>query len=423
MTSKPPVPVPLPLRRVWAASGVSSFGDGLCLSALPLLAVGLTRDPFLLSLVTAAAFLPWLLFGLFGDALVGRRDHRRTLWVTDAARAALLLAAAGCAATGRIGIPLLAGLAFLLGAGQILSRTTLSAWLPELLGGDAQLTRRAEMRLRGAGDVTHGFAGLPAGAALFTLGRAVPLVADALALLCGALLVRSLPPGPPRARTPRGPGLREAREGAAYLVRDPLLLGLALRPALGNLALAAGTAVLVLFAQEELGLGPVGFGVLLAVEAAGGLLGGVLSAWITERIGPGGALALTAALLTLAQVGLGLSAHPAAAGAALALRAAAIGAAMVPAAAARECAVPAALADRVTAASRLLAVAAAPLGALLGGWLAATAGLRAPYLIGAVFLAAATVISLTTTTNGKVGAARARARGARGPSPEPVPAY
>ncbi|MGW6952267.1 MFS transporter, partial [Streptomyces xanthophaeus] len=79
--------------------------------------------------------------------------------------------------------------------------------------------------------------------------------------------------------------------------------------------------------------------------------------------------------------------------------------------------------DRVTAASRLLAVAAAPLGALLGGWLAATAGLRAPYLIGAVFLAAATVISLTTTTNGKVGAARARARGARGPSPEPVPAY
>ncbi|WP_412077698.1 MFS transporter [Streptomyces xanthophaeus] len=413
MTSKPPAS--RGFRRVWAASCAGSLGDGLHLSALPLLALGLTRDPLLLSLVTAAALLPWLLLGPAGAALADRWDHRRTLWTAQAARAALLLAAVACAAAGWIGVPLLIGLAFLLAAGRVLFDAAFSARLPELLGRDPRLTRWARVRLRGTEDLTHGLAGPPAGAALFTLGRTVPLAAEALALLFSSLMFRSLPPGPPRARArgraraPRGPLFGEARAGAAYLLRDPLLLGLALRPALGNLALTAGTAVFVLLAHEELGLGPVGFGVLLAVEALGGLLGSLVSAWVGERIGTGGTLALTAAVLTLAQLGLGLCGHPAVAGAALALRGAAIGAAMVPAASLRQSVVPTGLSGPVTAASRLLALAAAPLGAVLGGWLAGAAGLRAPYLAGAVLLALVTAISLTMTTNAKAGAALTKA--------------
>lgn len=79
--------MPKAFRRVWLASGVSSFGDGVYLTALPLLAASLTRDPVLLSAVSAAALLPWLLFGLIGGALVDRWDRRRTMWVTDSSGA------------------------------------------------------------------------------------------------------------------------------------------------------------------------------------------------------------------------------------------------------------------------------------------------------------------------------------------------
>ena len=41
-------------RRLWAASTVSSLGDGMYLAALPLLAATLTRDPLAVSVVTFA---------------------------------------------------------------------------------------------------------------------------------------------------------------------------------------------------------------------------------------------------------------------------------------------------------------------------------------------------------------------------------
>jgi hypothetical protein len=45
-SSRPPLPVTF--RRIWAASGVSALGDGVYLSALPLLALTMTHDPLVL---------------------------------------------------------------------------------------------------------------------------------------------------------------------------------------------------------------------------------------------------------------------------------------------------------------------------------------------------------------------------------------
>ena len=58
--------------RLWAASGVSNLGDGVYGTALPLLAATLTRDPLLISVVSFAEWLPWLLFGLLSGALLDR---------------------------------------------------------------------------------------------------------------------------------------------------------------------------------------------------------------------------------------------------------------------------------------------------------------------------------------------------------------
>src|ERR1700728_4658342 len=61
-------------RRVLGANTISSVGDGVCLSALPLLALAVTRDPRLIALVSAAVFVPWLALSLPTGVVVDRYD-------------------------------------------------------------------------------------------------------------------------------------------------------------------------------------------------------------------------------------------------------------------------------------------------------------------------------------------------------------
>ncbi|GIG64099.1 MFS transporter [Phytomonospora endophytica] len=391
--------------RLWTAQTISSLGDGVTHAALPLLALTLTRDPMTLAVVTAAGTLPWLLFGVLGGALVDRWDRRRTMWVTDAARAGLLLIPAAAAAFDVLSVPLLAAVAFLLSLGGLLFDTAATAYLPDLLGRDQALLERANSRLRGAQTAASGFAGPPAGSALLALGRSVPLLADAVSFAVSAFLVRSLPATSrpvPRARESL---LRQARAGASHVFRDRLLLGLALRPAVGNIAFVAMETVLALYAHDRLGISTFGFGLLLTAEAVGGLLGAGIASRLGRRLGTGTALTCTAAVEGLAILGLAVAPNPYVAGLALAVCGAGMGATMVLAPSLRQAIVPAHLMGRVTSTSRMLAMCAAPFGAFLGGWLASAFDVRTPFFVGAGLLLTMTAVTATMTSNRRVEAA------------------
>lgn len=395
--------------RLWTAQTVSSLGDGVTQAALPLLALALTRDPMALAVVTAAGTLPWLLFGVHGGALVDRWDRRRTMWIADAGRALLLAIPALAAALDVLSIPLLAAVAFLLGLGGLFFDTAATAYLPDLLRRDPALLERANSRLRGSQTAMSGFAGPPAGSALLALGRAVPLVADAVSFALSALLVRSLP-ATPRPAAEAGESLfRQARAGAAYVFKDQLLLGLALRPAVGNIAFLAVETVLPLFAHERLGIHTYGYGLLLTAEATGGLLGAAVASSLGRRLGTGTALSCTAALEGLAVLGLAAAPNAYAAGLALAVCGAGMGATMVLAPSLRQAVVPAHLMGRVASTSRMLAMCAAPLGAFLGGWLATAYDLRTPLFAASGLLLTMTAITASMTTNRRVDAALAAA--------------
>ncbi|WP_420856551.1 MFS transporter [Streptomyces mangrovisoli] len=399
--------MPTGFGRLWTAQTVSSLGDGVTHAALPLLALTLTRDPMALAVVTAAGTLPWVLFGVLGGALVDRWDRRRTMWVMDAARAVLLATPAAAAALDALSIALLAAVAFLLGLGGLFFDTAATAYLPDLLGRDPVLLESANSRLRGAQTAASGFAGPPAGSALLTLGRAVPLLADAVSFALSALLVRSLPAAPRPVPQARESLLRQARAGASYVFRDRLLLGLALRPAVGNIAFLAVETVLVLFAHERLGTGTgtFGFGLLLTAEATGGLLGAGIASFLGRRLGTGAALTCTAAVEGLAILGLAAAPNPYVAGLALAVCGAGMGATMVLGPSLRQTIVPAHLMGRVASTSRMLAMCAAPFGAFLGGWLASAYDVRTPLYAAAGLLLAMTTVTATMTSNRRVEAA------------------
>ncbi|MET8435254.1 MFS transporter [Streptomyces sp900116325] len=406
--------LPAGFGRLWTAQTVSSLGDGVTHAALPLLALTLTRDPMALAVVTAAGTLPWLLFGVVGGALVDRWDRRRTMWVTDAARAVLLAIPAAAAALDVLSIPLLAAVAFLLGLGGLFFDTAATAYLPDLLGRNPALLERANSRLRGAQTAASGFAGPPAGSALLALGRAVPLLADAVSFALSALLVRSLPAAP-LPKEARASLLQQARAGASYVFRDRLLLGLALRPAVGNVAFLAVETVLALFAHDRLGIATIGFGLLLTAEATGGLLGAGIASFLGRRLGTGTALTCTAAVEGLAILGLAAAPNPYVAGLALAVCGAGMGATMVLGPSLRQAIVPAHLMGRVASTSRMLAMCAAPFGAFLGGWLATTYDVRTPLYAAAGLLLTMTAVTATMTSNRRVEAALHDAASTRGP--------
>ncbi|WP_329121503.1 MFS transporter [Streptomyces sp. NBC_01465] len=411
--------LPTGFGRLWTAQTVSSLGDGVTHAALPLLALALTRDPMVLAVVTAAGTLPWLLFGVLGGALVDRWDRRRTMWVADAARAVLLAIPAAAAWLDVLSIPLLAAVAFLLGLGGLFFDTAATAYLPDLLGRDSALLERANSRLRGAQTAASGFAGPPAGSALLALGRSVPLLADAVSFALSAALVRSLPAAPRPAPEARESLLRQARAGASYVFKDRLLLGLALRPAVGNVAFLAVETVLALFAHDRLGIGTFGFGLLLTAEATGGLLGAGIASFLGRRLGTGTALTCTAAVEGLAILGLAAAPNAYAAGLALAVCGAGMGATMVLGPSLRQTVVPAHLMGRVASTSRMLSMCAAPFGAFVGGWLATAYDVRTPIYAAAGLLLTMTAVTASMTSNRRVEAAL-RAAGGRVELDEPL---
>ena len=66
-------------NRLFSASAISNLADGLLAVAAPLLAITLTKNPVLISMLSALVMLPWLLFaipiGLIVDRVDKRPDH------------------------------------------------------------------------------------------------------------------------------------------------------------------------------------------------------------------------------------------------------------------------------------------------------------------------------------------------------------
>lgn len=401
--------LPRSFHGIWAASAVSSLGDGVYGTALPLLAFSLTRSPLVLSLVTAAEVVPWVLFGLLGGALVDRWDRRATMWISDLCRAAVLGFAIIAAAAGFLSFPLLIGLAFLLGVGQIGFDTASMAYLPELLDRDQDAQLSANSRLQGTQQVMGSFVGPPLGGLLFAAGRIVPLVADAVSFFFSSLMIRSLPKTARKPAGPRGSLLAEARAGLSYVVHDRFLIGLSLRGALGNLGFGMVGAVFVVFARETLRLSPSAYGAVLTLDAVGGIAGSALGPRVARKVGTGTALTVTALVEAAGILCQGLSTDVVEVGASFVLFGVGFGATMVLVPSVRGAIVPDELMGRVGAAGRLISWGTYPLGAVLGGWIAEAVGLRAPFLICGALLTCTSLLVGTMTNNRVVDARLAEA--------------
>jgi predicted MFS family arabinose efflux permease len=381
-------------RHLWSASLVSTLGDGALLSALPLLAASLTRDPRLISAVTVTGRLPWLTLALFGGVIVDRLDrHRLMLWA-QAGQMLLVTLITLVAVLGLSRIWMLCLFAFAIGCGDVLFQGSSQALVPAIVGRDD--LDAANGRLVAAEAVSHDFLGPPVGSVLFALAVAAPFGFDAISFAISLLLITRIKP-PPRAVTaaPRRAVLAEIGEGLRWLTRARLPRTLTLITAGGNFCEAMALSLLVLFARQVLGIGGVGYGVLLAAMAAGGVAGGIFSAKVVHRLGARTvAIAVEvispAAWLAIAAFGRNVIVVVAM----FTMFSLALSMWNVVSMSTRQRLVPNELLGRVVSASRMLAYGATPLGALAGGFVASEYGLIAPWLVGGVLSLLVAVVSL-----------------------------
>ncbi|HZG89816.1 MAG TPA: MFS transporter [Pseudonocardia sp.] len=389
-------------HTLFGASLIAALGTGMHAAALPLLVVQLTDDPVQLGLVVLFAELPWALVALHAGALVDRLDRRRVMVWADAGRCLALVVLVGLVLTGQATVPRLAVVAFALGVGQVFFDVAAQAAVPDLVPRDQRHLSVANARIAVAQSNGEDLAGPPLGSVLFGVWTVLPFAGNALTFAASSALIASIPAGPAaRERRPdRGPRLwAEIAEGVRWMRGSRVLLALAVTAGLGNVVLSAQFAMLVLLATEELGLAEAGYGLLLAAAAVGGIAGSLLVTPATRRWGPGSVLLGAKVVEGVAVLVLGSAGNVLVAAAMMAVGGGLMTAQKVVTATLRQQIVPRRVFGRVLSASRVVAMAGGPVGAGLGGVLAAATTVRTPYLAGGAFLVLVALLSCPVLSN------------------------
>jgi MFS family permease len=366
--------------RLWWANTVSSTGDGAFIAALPLLAVTITRDPRLISVVTAATYLPWLLLSLPAGAVVDRCDRVTLMWRAQAVQALVVVAVTIAVLLRRADIAVLSVAGLLLGSAEVIFSNAAQSILPALV--PPELLPKANGSQQVSLTVGESFLGPPVGSLLFAAAAALPFGLDAGSFAGSAALLARLPRTRPAPGDAKPAKIRaQIAEGLRWLARQRLLRVVAVLLGIYNFANQMGQAILVLLATQTLHVSARGYGLLLAASAVGSVIGGLVNPVLTRRLGLLPSLVLPAVVDAAAFVGIGLAPGPLVVAALLAVQGFSVTMWNVVTISLRQQIVPGHLLGRVNSVYRMLGWGLMPLGALAGGFVAHAAGLRAPYVV------------------------------------------
>ncbi len=272
--------------KLLSGQTISAIGSTMSGFVFTLLGLAITGSPAQAGLVGTAAALGGSLMSLPGGALADRVS-RRTLMVGFSLVGCLLFSSVAIAGLlDVLTLPHLIAVSFLSGAGHAL-------FWPAEAGAMRQIV--APEHLGTALAAAHGrqsvaqLLGAPVGGLLYSIGRMVPVVVDAVSYLVMTVLLLSIKHPLPAAK-PDGdahePMLRAIRTGLAWLLKDSALRAIAVVGTLLNFAVGGIIIVLILSMQQR-GVPSAVIGLMETGMGLGGLLGAVAAPKLLARFSVG----------------------------------------------------------------------------------------------------------------------------------------
>lgn len=365
-------------RRFFVGQTVSLVGDQISFIALPLVAVlALDASAAQMGYLAAAALAPNLLFSLHAGAWVDRRGRRRkTMMAADLGRAGLVATIPLAYAFDLLTLAQLYVVAFLAGVLSVLFFVSYSTLFVSLVPRERYV--EGESILNGSRALSYVGGPSLGGGLVQLLTAPFALVADAASYVLSALFLGRISPAePPTEESERG----DVVAGVRFILRSPIVRASLAATATINFFNFVFFALFILYATRSLDVQPGMLGAVLGAGAVGGVIGSLVTGRLGRRIGigpafmvgcvlfpaplvlvplAGGPKPVVLALLFLAEFGSGLGVMI------LDISAGAIFASLIPDP----------LRARVSGAYMVVNYGVRPLGALVGGALGSTIGLR-----------------------------------------------
>ena len=383
-------------NRLFSASVISNLSDGLLAVAAPLLAISLTKDPVLISLLSAFVMLPWLLFAIPIGLIVDRSDKRLLITFTNSMRFITAGLVALAISTDTITIYWLLLATLIIGTCEVATDTASQSLIPVIL--EKKNFEKANSRLNIAETVIQNFIGAPLSGFLYTTAIVLPFILNSLGFLIAAIFVLMIPAQlishgstDTKEDAENNSFISEIKFGLKYLWNDrPLRRLVATTTSLGFFY-SLSTSTLILFITETLELPTQYFGVLLAGSGSGAVLGGILTPTLSKKFGRGGVLAAAIFVSSITVFFQGISPNVWVFGVIGFISSFTITNWNILLMSCYQVLIPSELYGRIHGARRTFVWGVMPIGAFLGGVIAQS-GLRMPLLVGGI---ATTLISLS----------------------------
>jgi MFS family permease len=383
-------------NRLFSASVISNLSDGLLAVAAPLLAITLTKDPVLISMLSAFVMLPWLLFAIPIGLIVDRMDKRLLVTFTNSVRFVIAGLVALAISTDFITIYWLLLATFIIGTCEVAADTAAQSLIPVIL--EKKNFEKANSRLNIAETVIQNFIGAPLSGFLYASAIVLPFILNSLGFLIAAIFVFMIPAhlishgsSTTVKNEEKKSFVSEIKFGLAYLWNDrPLRRLVATTTSLGFFY-SLSTSTLILFITETLGLEAKYFGVLLAAAGSGAVFGGIVTPALSKKFGRGRVLAVAIFLSSITVLFQGISPNFWIYGAIGFISSFTITNWNILLMSCYQVLIPAELYGRIHGARRTFVWGVMPVGAFLGGVIAHS-GLRVPLIVGGI---ATTLISLS----------------------------
>jgi MFS family permease len=372
---------------LWAGQSISEVGSQVTMLALPLLAtISLKATTFQVAALSAASSLAFLLFALQAGAWVDRRRKRPILVWSDVLRALVIATVPIAYAFDALTIWQLYAVAMASSVLTVFFDVAYQSFLPFLVRRE-QLVE-ANAKLSSTGEVAR-FVGPALGGALVgAIGAPAAVIVDAASFAVSAFATAGVRDEEPQPE-PRPAGMRlrdEIGEGLTFVTRHPILKRIVACTGTFNFFSNVYGAVEVVFLVRHLHASPATIGLVFTLAAVGGIAGALVANPLARVFGSARIVWLSVAVsspLTFA----GALAFPGWRVALIGVSAAAgsFGSIVynVAQVSYRQSICPPRLLGRMNAAVRFIVWGTMPLGALAGGVLGSTIGVRQTLFVGA----------------------------------------